>query len=137
MKTFLKIPVLLLLAIMAPLISAAQPAKTAAAKPMPKKSVFVMPSNPKEGRDPFFPESTRPYEAAVANSHVVELTTLAVKGYSVVNGTPCVIINNHSFMAGDEGDVMTPGGRVHLRCLAIKPTVAIVEVNGQRHDLNF
>jgi hypothetical protein len=140
-KTFLKIPVLLLSAIMTvPLVCSAQPAKATAAapaKPVPKKSVFVMPSSPKEGRDPFFPDSTRPYEAAVATSHVVEVTSLAVKGYSVVNGVPCVIINNHSFMAGDEGDVLTPGGRVHVRCLQIKPTVAIVDVNGRRHDLNF
>ena len=105
---------------------------------MPKKSIFILPSNPREGRDPFYPESTRPYEAAaVVTSHVAEVTSLAVKGYSVVNGTPCVIINNHSFMAGDEGDVTVPGGRIHVRCLSIKPTVAVVEVNGQRHDLNF
>ena len=137
-KTCNKIQLMLLTAVMAlPVAGQADPAKAAAAKPVPKRSVFVMPTNPKEGRDPFYPNSTRVYEAAVSTSHVVEMTTLAVKGYSVVGGVPCVIINNHSFMAGDEGDVLTPGGRVHVRCLQIKPTVAIVEVNGQRHDLNF
>ena len=124
-----------------PLVCTADPAKAAEAKykPMPKKSAFVIPTNPKEGRDPFYPESMRPYQAAVtANaSHVMPMASLAVKGYSLVNGVPCVIINNHSFMAGDEGDVLTPGGRVHVLCLDIKPTVVAIQVNGQRRDLNF
>lgn len=124
-----------------PLVCNADPAKADAPKPkpVPKKSVFVMPSSQKEGRDPFYPESIRPYQAAVAASvsHVLPMNSLAVKGYSLVNGVPCVIINNHSFMAGDEGDVLTTGGRVHVHCVDIKPTVVIVEVNGQRRDLNF
>ncbi len=137
-KTFVKIQTLLLpIIIAAPMVCNADPAKAAAAKPVPKKSVFVMPSSPKEGRDPFYPESTRVYETTITTTHVVEITSLAVKGYSLVNGNPCVIINNHSFMAGDEGDVTVPGGRLHVLCVDIKPSKVLVEVNGQRHTLHF
>jgi hypothetical protein len=136
-KAISKIQVLLVPIFLAiPLAGGAETAK-APSKPAPKLSVFVMPSNAKEGRDPFFPESTRIYESAVATSHVIEVNTLAIKGYSIVNGNPIVIINNHSFMIGDEGDVLVPGGRVHVRCIDIKPTLAIVEVNGQIHDLHY
>jgi hypothetical protein len=130
---FLLVPILLAI----PLAGTAGPAKDAA-KPMPKHSVFIMPTNPKEGRDPFFPDSTRVYESNIsAAPHVVEINSLAVKGYSIVNGNPIVIINNHSFMVGDEGDVLVPGGRVHVHCIDIKPSLAIVDVNGQRHHLHF
>ncbi|MEI7809021.1 MAG: hypothetical protein WCJ07_11120, partial [Verrucomicrobiota bacterium] len=40
--------------------------KPAAPKAAPVRSVFVMPTNAREGRDPFFPESPRPFEAATA-----------------------------------------------------------------------
>jgi hypothetical protein len=32
------------------------------------RSVFVLPANPLEGRDPFFPTSTRPYENAASKT---------------------------------------------------------------------
>jgi hypothetical protein len=120
------------------LADGAEPVKTPPAKPVPIRSVFIMPANATEGRDPFFPESTRVYESDIPVSvHAVEITSLRVKGYSVVNNQPMVIINNHSFMINDEGDVLTPGGRVHVRCLDIKPSVAVIEANGQREDLHF
>ena len=140
MKNISKIQLLLLPGILCgQLASAADPVKTLPVKTAPIRSVFTIPTNPGEGRDPFFPDSTRIYElvAAASAPRVVEVTTLTVKGYSIINGRPMVIINNHSFMISDEGDVLTPGGRVHVRCLDIKPSVAIVEANGQRRDLHF
>ena len=105
----------------------------------PAKSVFTLPTAPKEGRDPFYPESTRIYETtmAVAKSAVATVTTLTVKGYSVVNGRPIVILNNHSFMTGDEGDVISANGRAHVRCIEIQPGAVVVEVNGTRQVIHF
>src|SRR5271154_39304 len=75
------------------------------------KSVFVMPNKPQDGRDPFFPNSMRPYEAAiVANRHSAAIGSLELKGFS---GDPLhrlVIINNHTFAEGDEQYVMTGAG---------------------------
>ena len=140
MKSFLKIQaVLLLAALSGGLANGAEPAKTPAppAKTPPPRSTFIIPASAKDGRDPFYPESTRAFEVAVTTSHVVEITSLKVKGYSVMHGHPMVIINNHSFMVGDEGDVLTPGGRIHVRCLQISANATVIEVNGQRHNLVF
>jgi hypothetical protein len=99
------------------------------------RSVFKIPINVREGRDPFFPESMRVFQAAEALNHAAEITVLTVKGYSVSQGNPLVIINNHTFATGDEGDVLTPRGRVHVRCVEIHPNVVIVEINGQQREL--
>ena len=139
MKARSKIQLLVLPVILCGQLAAhAEPVKAPPARTAPERSTFVIPTNPGEGRDPFFPESNRIYElVAAAAPHAVQITTLTIKGYSIINGRPIVIINNHSFMIGDEGDVMTPGGRVHVHCLDIKPSIAIVEANGQRRDLHF
>jgi hypothetical protein len=113
-----------------------QPAKNPTDKPVAVHSTFVMPSNPQEGRDPFYPESIRPYANAMA-SHVAPITTLAIKGFSGTPENRMVIINNHSFGVGDEGDVLTPGGRVHVHCLEINADSVVIEANNQRRTLNF
>ena len=114
-----------------------EPAKPAAAKPAPVRSVFVMPASVRDGRDPFFPESARPYEDAVATKRAVDVTSFTVKGLSVERGRAMVIINNHTFSVGDEGDVITTSGRVHIRLAAIRTGVAVIEVNGARRELSI
>jgi hypothetical protein len=101
-----------------------------------QQSVFVQPENPRQGRDPFYPESTRPYATAVA-AHVAPIATLSIRGFSGTAEDRTVIINNHSFAAGDEGDVTTAAGRVHVRCLVIKDNSVIIEADHQRRELSF
>ncbi|HEY4414734.1 MAG TPA: hypothetical protein VGO57_03495 [Verrucomicrobiae bacterium] len=116
----------------------AKPAKPADTKPVPARSVFTQPLNAREGRDPFFPESTRPFEtAAAASGHVVEIPTLFIKGFSGTPGHYLIIINNHTFAAGDEGDVTAGASRIHIRCIEIKPNTVLVEANGQQRELKF
>ena len=140
MKTFFKICLGLALVTAFSGQSFAEPPKAAAAKTpaVPPRSVFTQPASQREGRDPFYPESTRVMDSIVAATHAMDTsTTLTVKGYSVVNGHPMVIINNHSFMAGDEGDVLSGTIRAHVHCLEIQPGMAIVEVNGARKIIHF
>ncbi len=102
------------------------------------RSVFMLPSNPQEGRDPFFPDSTRPYKVAViATPRAADVTSLVVKGFSGSMDHRFVIINNHTFAVGDEGDVVTTGGRIHLSCIEIKTNSVVIEVGGQRHELFY
>ncbi len=114
-----------------------EPPKAAPVKPVPARSVFVMPTNMHEGRDPFFPESTRPYEDNAANKHPMAENSFVVKGMSIEHGRPMVIINNHTFALGDEGDVLTTSGRVHIRLAEIHDKNVIIEVNGSRHELGI
>ena len=114
----------------------AAPANPAAKAP-PARSVFVVPTNAGEGRDPFFPESSRVFQVAVISSKTVEISSLAVKGFYRDAKGALVIINNHTFAVGDEQDVLTSGGRVHIRCLEIRPNIVVIEINGQKHELTF
>jgi hypothetical protein len=102
------------------------------------RSGFVLPANPKEGRDPFFPTSTRPYEDAVSKNPVAgDLTALVLKGFSGPPDHRLAVINNHTFGVGDEGDVLTPHSRIHIRCVEIKTNSVVVESGGQRHELSY
>lgn len=121
--------------------TAATPDMSAVAAPK-LTSEFILPANVKQGRDPFFPESNRVFEAQMnANqakqaAPTVEISSLKVYG---ISGTPdhlLAIINNHSFAAGDEGEVLTTAGRISLRCVSVTPSRVTVIVNGQYHQLN-
>jgi hypothetical protein len=102
------------------------------------RSVFVFPSNPKQGRDPFFPDSERPYEmSATANPQEGKISSLVLKGFSGPLNHRLVIINNHTFAAGDSGNILTPSGRIKLRCIEIKTNSVVIEVGSQRHELVF
>jgi hypothetical protein len=47
------------------------------------------------------------------------------------------IINNHTFAAGDEGEVSTSAGKLHIRCLEVGNDHVNVMVNGQYHRLKL
>lgn len=102
------------------------------------RSVFIIPSNSKEGCDPFFPNSNRPYEiAAAGDTRTGNVTSLVLKGFSGSQDHRLVIINNHTFATGDTGDVITSDGRVHLRCIEIKTNSVVIEVGSQRRELIY
>jgi len=101
-------------------------------------SVFIVPASPREGRDPFFPNSTRPYKNAVPTvSHTADLSSLVIKGFSGSVDHRFVIINNHTFAPGDEGDVNTSSGRIHINCIEIKTSSVVIEIGGERHELFY
>ena len=140
MKKFNKNQLLLIMLAMIIGIASATAENKAAPAPVKINSTFIVPAGTKDGRDPFFPESTRAFEVMMAASQTnrtAEITSLKVPGISGISGSLLAIINNHTFAVGDEGDVMTPSGRVHLKCLQIAPTYVVVEVNGQNHRINL
>ena len=105
------------------------------------RSVFITPASPKEGRDPFFPGSMRPFATAAktnATTVVVDVAAgLALKGFSELAGHRLAIINNHPFEPGESGDVATPEGRVRIRCLEVRKDSVVVEIAGERRELFF
>ena len=101
------------------------------------RSIFLQPASPREGRDPFYPESLRPYAVVVVPQVVPRITSLKIRGFSGTPENRMVIINNHSFGVGDEGDVLTPGGRLHVHCLEINGDTVVIEADNQRRELRF
>ena len=133
---------LLLLAVagLLPLFAAPppQPAKT---EIQPAVSAFAYPNNMSEGRDPFFPGSSRVYASSPENAaKAPSVTDLVVK---TIIGTPprvFAIINNHTFAPGDDGDVtLKENRRLHIRVLDINPQAGTVtiEASGATVTLTF
>jgi hypothetical protein len=119
-------------------VAAADTVEPAAAPPSSPRSIFIQPTGSKEGRDPFFPLSMRPYTSAVpvaVNNR--DLSSLVIVGKSGSLDRPLVIINNVTFAVGDEREVVTPQGRILIHCLQIVGDLAIVESGGQRHTIRF
>lgn len=135
------------LAVLLPLLTAgvlplaAAPTPAAPAKPVMPQSAFVMPTRPEEGRDPFFPNSTRPYDSNPSKPVAgPSLTDLAFKGI-IANGIHSLaIINNHPFESGETGEVLTKKGlRLTIHCLSInlKSDTVAVEANGSTTVLSL
>lgn len=121
----------------APAAQKPAPAKAAA---MPK-SIFVLPTNPSQGRDPFFPDSTRPYtEDMPTTAAPIAIGSLALKSILDSGTQILAIINNHAFAAGEKGEVLTQDGhRLHIKLLEIKlkNKSVVVQVDGQDVTLSL
>ena len=104
------------------------------------QSTFQLPTNNKEGRDPFFPKSLRPFATATPtpNKTVMPLTEFMLKGLTPRGNPPTAMINNRVLATGEEGEVKLPsGGKALVRLLEIKDESAVIEVAGQRIELRF
>ncbi|HXI71976.1 MAG TPA: hypothetical protein VNN22_16590 [Verrucomicrobiae bacterium] len=103
-------------------------------------SVFIMPASPTDGRDPFYPASTRPYQTSVvpnAKTADVNMSLISLQGISGQPPQRLAIINKRTFATGDNLEVSTSQGRIRVRCLEISENSAVIEVNGQRHELRY
>jgi hypothetical protein len=111
----------------------------APAKPEALKSVFVIPAAPQEGRDPFFPESTRlrPVMRVAAPNAPPAVPELELKGISGAANLRLAIINNRTFGSGEEGEVICNAGRVRVTCMDIKDDSVRVSINGQERVLHL
>jgi hypothetical protein len=92
-------------------------------------SVFI---DDEQGRDPFFPNSTRrQFKAPVPDiAPVVGPTSLVVLGILGEPGNRYALINNQSFRAGEEIRVRIPGGSSLVKCEEIRESSVIVTIQG-------
>jgi hypothetical protein len=108
------------------------------------KSVFIIPTNYAEGKDPFFPLSTRlnppPLPSDTTTNvppPVVRSVQLDLKGISGALNHRLAIINNQTFGVGEEGEVTANSARVRIVCQEIKDDSVVVLVNGQKRTLHL
>ncbi|MFM2296168.1 MAG: hypothetical protein RLZZ350_2581 [Verrucomicrobiota bacterium] len=79
-------------------------------------------------RDPFFPRSTRANADAGPGDEASATVNLILKGISGTAKRRCAIINDHTFMAGDESEVSTGTGRIRIHCYSIHSDGAFVSI---------
>jgi hypothetical protein len=104
------------------------------------QSIFVMPTAPREGKDPFFPRSTRPYTTRVILTNQAAVPIIADLRLNGISGTPehrLAIINYKTFDTGEDGDVNTNAGRMRVRCIEIQADTAIIQIGGERRVLRL
>ncbi len=101
------------------------------------KSFFTIPANPREGRDPFYPNSTRtaPPQSSVGTPTPPPAMVLELQGISGPPQHRLAIINSRTFEIGEENDVTIPGGRARVHVLEIREDSVVVEVRGERRVL--
>ena len=105
--------------------------------PIPQ-SVFNIPSQPTEGRNPFFPQSTvRVVVPQIKNENSVDTISFVLNG---ITSPPrrTAMINGRTFEPGEEGEVRLPaGGKMLIKVEEIKSESATIIVGGQRRELRL
>lgn len=91
------------------------------------------------GKDPFFPRSTRrALEISSSSSSGADTSALSVQGISGTGSRAFATINNRTFQAGEEGEILTPNGRFRIRCEEIKTQSVVITIGGsQRMELRL
>jgi hypothetical protein len=116
------------------------PTNTAPAQPEIPKSVFLIPTSPLEGKDPFFPRSVRLFASSGAQTNLqptAHYLELRLNGISGPLSRRLAIINNQTFAVNEEGEVPTNSGRARIRCLQIKDDSVVVQVGGKLRTLQL
>lgn len=107
------------------------------------QSVFINPKGPQDGVDPFFPRSKRPYFGTllpVTQTNPEPVAVAVELKLKAISGLPehrLALINNHTFEAGEEGEIITNNGRMRIRCLEITQDSAVVQVGPERRELHL
>lgn len=125
-----------------PVAKPAAPA-TPAVEATERVSTFVIPTSLAEGRDPFFPKSTRFIVKPAISAPVTDPgpgpVVLELKALSGTAERPLAIINNRTFAEGEEQDVNTTQGKVKVLCLQIDaPGMSVkVRARGETQQLDL
>ena|SRR6266404_6918869 len=114
--------------------------KTEVVEPEVVTSSFTIPVTPKDGKDPFFPNSTQRFAGPATKPSASAPAAPPKMILMGISGTPqrrLAIINGRTFGKGEEQDVSLPSGHLHIRCLDIKEDSVIIEVNGEHQELRL
>jgi hypothetical protein len=90
----------------------------------------------KNGKDPFFPTSTRLQPRLVPTNGIASrpaaaAPVLTLKGISGPTDRRLALINNQVFAAGEEANVRVAAGSIKVRCLEITEHTAKVRIEGE------
>ncbi len=101
-------------------------------------SVFIVPTSPKQGRNPFFPNAAVRGPVQVASKTAAADTTAIVLNGITSPPRRTAMINGRTFEPGEDGEVkLSTGGKIEIRCLDIKDDSVVIMVAGQRREIRF
>jgi hypothetical protein len=104
------------------------------------QAAFAVPSSPKEGRNPFFPQSgvTKPVLAEKGKpSKQLDVSAVILNG---LTGPPkrMAMINGRSFEAGESAEIRLPGGnKLRIVCEEIRDDSVLVLIANERRELRL
>ena len=104
------------------------------------QSVFVIPANAREGRNPFFPQSSvvAPPPKISSTGALVDLTAGFVLNGITSPPRRTAMINGVTFEPGEEHEIKMPDGSKRLiKCEEIKSDSAIISAGGVRRELKL
>ncbi len=103
------------------------------------KSIFITPTSPQQGRDPFFPQSFRMLRTVVVaptNTPMIA-TELELKGISGPTERRLAIINTRTVAVGEEAEVISSQGKVRILCREIRADSVVVQVGNELRVLRL
>ena len=102
------------------------------------KSVFVIPSSPKQGRNPFFPQSAEVVAQPIKASNTVDPSLFVLNGITPNGPKRTAMINSRTFEAGESGEVRLPtGSKALIKCEEIRADSVLIIFDGQRRELRM
>jgi hypothetical protein len=102
------------------------------------QSVYSIPASSKEGRNPFFPNST-PVAPVVPPKEASQIDP-SVFNLNGITSPPkrTAMINGRTFEPGESGEVkLANGSKIMIKCEEVRADSAIISVGGQRKELKF
>lgn len=117
------------------------PAGNPATAPAPQ-SVFMVPRKVAEGKDPFFPNSSRVYGAETVSKGTGPapiVADISLKGISGTPEQPLAIINTTTCTTGETAEIITKNSRIKVQCLEINMAAGTVllQIGGERRELRL
>lgn len=104
------------------------------------QSIFVVPSNIAEGRDPFYPNSDpskrgRKVVAPTPQPAAPPDAPLVLNGLSGSIENKLAMINGRTFAQGETGELTLGARRISVRCIEIREKSVIIETGGKQLEL--
>jgi len=101
------------------------------------RSVFVVPTSPRQGRNPFFPRSVFHSAATEPKPQSVDTSAVVLNG---LTSPPRVtaMINGRTFEPGESGQIRLPNGaKVQVQCVEIRTDAVVAIIGAERRELRL
>lgn len=106
------------------------------------QSIFMVPRKAADGKDPFFPNSSRVYgtdTVTKSTGPAPVVADLTLKGISGTPEQPLAIINTTTCTTGETAEIITKNSRIKVQCVEINMAAGTVllQIGSERRELRL